>query len=45
MKASEQFSLLDEVPVFAGCARIGAGKLSHHGQPEVMRMVRFGGNN
>ena len=82
MKAPEQFSLLDDVPVdieaavagpkmriseilalragsvistglragenidvFAGRARIGAGEFSSNGQREVIRMVRFGGND
>ena len=74
MKAPEQLSLLDDVPVdieaaseilalragsvvstglragesidvFAGRARIGAGEFSSDGQREVIRMVRFGGND
>ena len=74
MKAPEQLSLLDDVPVdieaaseilalragsvvstglragesidvFAGRARIGAGEFSSNGQREVIRMVRFGGND
>ena len=35
----------ESIDVLAGRARIGAGEFSSDGQRDVIRMVRFGGND